>query len=162
MRYLTQEHSSGKRLPHMPAVQAGGYLAAVPWGRGPENRETPGERPGDWELDAGTSLQTHVQCAASKTPLFFADGSYTTEEEGAAWRVLRTLMDRAGARAGAHVWVGPARLPSKAQGVAVLPLLSKRPPPPLDFSCAAASRSDLALCSVGSLVYILYQGFCDT
>lgn len=32
----------------------------------------------------------------------------------------------------------------------------------LDISHAAASRSDLAFCSVTYLVYILYQGFCDT
>lgn len=32
----------------------------------------------------------------------------------------------------------------------------------LDISHAAASQSDLAFCSVRCLVYMLYQGFCDT
>lgn len=70
MRYLTQEQSSGKRLPHVRGVQGGG-LVAVPWSRGPENGETPGKRPGVWEP---------VRCSASKTPLFSADGSYAAEE----------------------------------------------------------------------------------
>lgn len=45
-------------------------------------------------------------------------------------------MDRMGARAGAHVWVGPACLPSEAQWVAVLPLLLNPLPPPFRlFTC---------------------------
>lgn len=104
---------------------------------------------------------------ASKTSSLLADGGYTIEKEGAAWRLLRTLepamvgVPSSSTKRPVHVGRAPL---CETQRVAVSPFVfeQKTFSGLLDISHAAASPSDLAFCSARCRVYILHQGFCDT
>lgn len=146
MRYLTQEHSSGNVFHVCLGCRENGSVA-VPWRRGPANPEIPVRRPGDQEPDADTSPRVCPVFSRRQLHHWKRRGSPTCPQDLGICQIGAFPCSMQRGLCVCDAW---------ARWATRLPLLSNL----RHFTCCCFPKWPSFL--FVSLVYILYQGFCDT